>query len=431
MASSMHCPGCNALVAVDESHKNKTLRCASCKTLFQVPREQISKEDETTAAPAEKKESATGIKVKKGPSRPPELPKSESKGPPRRRLEKERKRKSDEGSSIGGYALIGAVVGVLVLCLLSFGGIGVWVALPSKPAPPDPIAQGPMPIVEQPPPIVGFPPIENPKDPLPPPIIETKKEEKIFPDPIRPKDPDPIRPKDPPPPVKSPLPAANVSPLKITPAPASFDKATLNLPGTLGRVCLGGGGRFLIATVPGQRQIAVLDVNERKIVKYLPAAGDQPLIAAGLEKLVVAYPQQNLIQRWNLLTFEKEVTVNSPFQGTIRALCMGHASFGPILVAAQGERFGGGMQFLSLDNFKTFNPEAKPNQNFGDGHFLHASANGRFFGMRNGVGGEPHTVTLISLTDNGLKPSKAGAGGSVPRRRTSVHRRPAASSVPG
>src|SRR5207253_10894488 len=115
--------------------------------------------------------------------------------------------------------------------------------------------------------------------------------------------------------------------------------------------CLGGGGRFLIATVPSQRQIAILDVNERKVTKYLPLAGDGPVIAAGLEKLVVAYPQQNLIQRWSLLNFEKEMTLNSPFTSPIREMRMGHASFGPILVAFKGDRFAGGgaMQFMGLD----------------------------------------------------------------------------------
>src|SRR6185369_970304 len=106
---------------------------------------------------------------------------------------------------------------------------------------------------------------------------------------------------------------SNVNPLPIKPAPATFTTESLKLPGTIAHACLGGGGRFVILSIPSQRQIAILDVNERKIVKYLPLAGDNPVMTAGLEKLVVAYPQQNIIQRWNLLTFEKEATVTSPF----------------------------------------------------------------------------------------------------------------------
>src|SRR5262245_58495876 len=109
--ASMRCPGCNALISVNESHQNKTLRCSACKTMFKA---QISK-DTPEKAPSEKKESATGIHVKKGPSKPPPLTKSESKGPPSRRLEKEKPRKRDEGSSVGAFALIGVIVGGLLL----------------------------------------------------------------------------------------------------------------------------------------------------------------------------------------------------------------------------------------------------------------------------------------------------------------------------
>ena len=130
--------------------------------------------------------------------------------------------------------------------------------------------------------------------------------------------PDPIQ-QDPPvvPGAKAILPAANVNPLPIAAAPPTFGKASLKLPGSIGSVCLAGGGRFLILTIPSQRQLAILDVNERKVAKYIPLAGDQPVIAAGLQKLVIAYPEHNTIQRWNLLTFEKELTVNSPFTGTV------------------------------------------------------------------------------------------------------------------
>jgi hypothetical protein len=204
------------------------------------------------------------------------------------------------------------------------------------------------------------------------------------------------------------LPPANLTPLPITPAPKDFERASLPLPGAINRACLGGGGRFLLLVVPSQRQLAVLDFSERKIVKYLPLPGDKCLVAAGLEKFVVAHPQENLLQRWSLLKLEKEQTVPSPV--AIGAMCLGHASHGPILAAA-----GNTMQFLSLE---TLEPLPVPTLNkrvLGVGSFLQASANGRHFGMREGVAGsEPHTGTVLSLDEQGVRQKQQWPfGGSV------------------
>ena len=47
----------------------------------------------------------------------------------------------------------------------------------------------------------------------------------------------------------------------------------------------------------------------------------------------MAFPDTNILQRWNLVTREKELTVNSPFTNTIETLTMGHDSNGPIMVS--------------------------------------------------------------------------------------------------
>jgi hypothetical protein len=339
-----------------------------------------------------------------------------------------RPQRAKSGSGMMFVLLLLALLGgggLLVLACMGLIGVGTAMFLvghqePDRP--PGPVAQAPKQIDKF--------KVERPDDKIPDADVvrdpdlgkgvgpDFDKIEKRGPDPFDDKGRVPVD-KDPGPPPAPRLqfPPANVQPLKITPAPATFDKTSLKLPGTMTKVCLAGGGRFLIAAIPSQRQIAILDVSERKIVKYLPLAGDQPVIAAGLDKLVVAYPQQNTIQRWSLLNFQKELTVNSPFNNPIREMCMGHASFGPVLVAFQGGGFGGGgaMQLMALDTLKAVNLPDDPNRRgFGDGHFLHASANGRYFGMRDGVGGEPHTCTLLSLGDDSIKTKQEwGFGGSI------------------
>ena len=56
------------------------------------------------------------------------------------------------------------------------------------------------------------------------------------------------------------------------------------------RAPVGDGGRFLILHLPKVRQVAVFDVNQAKVVKFLPVAADNVMIAAGMTKMIVAYP---------------------------------------------------------------------------------------------------------------------------------------------
>jgi hypothetical protein len=120
-------------------------------------------------------------------------------------------------------------------------------------------------------------------------------------------------------------------PAKITPTKAA-DKTEIKLPGTVTSTCFGGNGRYVLLGIPGQKQVAVLDVCEGKVAKYLPLPEDGALIAAGNEHLFVLAPTANVIQRWNLNTFEKEATVANPLPGKAHALLVGHATDGPLFV---------------------------------------------------------------------------------------------------
>ncbi len=99
-------------------------------------------------------------------------------------------------------------------------------------------------------------------------------------------------------------------------------------------VCVGGGGRYLILHLPDLRQLAVFDANEARIVKRLPVDQNIVQFAAGLDKLFVALPASNIIQRWDLKTLEREAVM--PATVPIKRLAMGSATQEP-LIAQTGD----------------------------------------------------------------------------------------------
>jgi hypothetical protein len=202
---------------------------------------------------------------------------------------------------------------------------------------------------------------------------------------------------------------APVNPLPITPTPLNEAKVSVTLPGQVGNLCVGGGGRFLILHLPQTHQLAVFDVNEAKVVKYLPITEERVLLAAGMEKLVVVLPDKNLILRWSLTTFQREVIAAVPLSGKVNAVCMGSASAGPLLLTVEG---GPTAAFLDIMTMRLLDLPAERGQ-LPVGAFLRAAADGTVFGMRQGLGGEPHTVALIQLRGGRATARGTGMNSSV------------------
>ena len=119
--------------------------------------------------------------------------------------------------------------------------------------------------------------------------------------------------------------------------PPTLDKDVVErtLPSAASSVVVGGGGRYLILHLPSEQKLAIFDANEGKVTRYIPAADDGVLFAAGLTKLMVVLPSTHIIQRWNLATGKREVAAKFPIKGVVRRLCMGSASHGPLLVEAR------------------------------------------------------------------------------------------------
>ena len=98
----------------------------------------------------------------------------------------------------------------------------------------------------------------------------------------------------------------------IKPPVLEGDRVVRELPAPIADVAVGGGGRYLILSLPQIGKLAVFDVNEAKVVHYIPVAEDTVRLAAGMNKLMVLLPRAGILQRWDLTTFERELAAPCP-----------------------------------------------------------------------------------------------------------------------
>lgn len=98
---------------------------------------------------------------------------------------------------------------------------------------------------------------------------------------------------------------------------------TVRLPAAFEDVIVGGAGRFLFFQMGTLKKLAVFDVSEQKIVHELPLEEADSRIVAGAEHLYIAVRRENVIQRWSLDGFEKELTVKLPFRSPVEEIATG------------------------------------------------------------------------------------------------------------
>ncbi len=118
----------------------------------------------------------------------------------------------------------------------------------------------------------------------------------------------------------------------IAPPVLERDATTINLPSTVADVAVGGNGRFLILHFPKTRTLGIFDVSLARIVHTLNLSEDSARFAAGMNKLVVAYPNSNIFSRYDLTSFERDLVKPLEFKEKIQTLAIGSASRGPIFV---------------------------------------------------------------------------------------------------
>ena len=164
-------------------------------------------------------------------------------------------------------------------------------------------------------------------------------------------------------------------------------------------------------TLDHARRLAIFDTNAADVVKTVPLASDQALVAAGATKFVIAYPEAKRIERWDFGTMTRDGDPAAvPFEGTLEAIAMGADSEGPLLATwwfphgnpAVKDLKNNRLSFLDLTKFKvlavslialhgTANTAARLAASGGDFQFVHggwigktrlrASYDGSLFGV--------------------------------------------------
>ena len=190
--------------------------------------------------------------------------------------------------------------------------------------------------------------------------------------------------------IKGAIPAGEQEPVDLSPAEFKGDTLIKKCPGRMDDIIDAAGGRLLICHFPKLRKLGIFDVQELKFVKYISVNDSKPFFAAGRNVLIVALPGSGVMQRWNLTTFEREVTVAIPFTANLMRLSMGSNSNGPLLIAADKNisRFGsndsswGFMDIERMKMIKGLHREGAMNIHPNNRNCrVRASGDGRLFGM--------------------------------------------------
>ncbi|MBY0227711.1 MAG: hypothetical protein K2W96_00385, partial [Gemmataceae bacterium] len=287
----------------------------------------------------------------------------------------ERVERAPEGLSSAAWAFI-LVGGACVLLLL--GGIVVLALLPS---------QGPAGAQGPPPPGFNDRPAKRERPPLPPLALP----EAPAPLPIRAHDLEKER--------------------------------TVKLPGKAARLCVGGGGRFLVLRLEGWKVLAVFDFDELRVVREITLDEREAVFAAGMRSLMVWLPDARRLQRFDLLTGDKEAEGRFDLpDGQLVSFCMGHASAGP-LVASVSERKAVLIDPATLKEIPLPPVLREKEWDEGDpipqelpGDLYWAGATGRLLGHTGSGPGMPSGIKAVSFRDGKVvrKSEHAGAWHVVP-----------------
>ena len=161
-------------------------------------------------------------------------------------------------------------------------------------------------------------------------------------------------------------------------------KEVRQLASTIGNVAVGGGGRYLILHLPRLRKLAIFDIAQRKVTRYLPLAEDQIRFTAGRDKLLVFLPANNVIQRWSLETFERELSTILPINGTVKTMAMGSDSAGPMVIQESGSRSQASLIFVDIQKMarlETRWEQVRGMPMLGDIVHIRSSPDGKVFGV--------------------------------------------------
>ena len=191
---------------------------------------------------------------------------------------------------------------------------------------------------------------------------------------------------------------------------ASFDAnipgggVRLSLPGVAANAKLAGGGRFLIFHFKELKTLGVFDLKTQEFAKHIPLTDADALFAASRSKLLVCYPKSSVLERWDLTTFDRDLSIETPVAGVVQNLEMGWNSEGPAVIRwspGRGTSRGGTVDLVDVDTMKVLKVEKKSlptHWGHSDSMHFRASPDGRTVGIwQSHV--SPSGIGLLRLSD--------------------------------
>jgi hypothetical protein len=217
-------------------------------------------------------------------------------------------------------------------------------------------------------------------------------------------------------PLAKPTPAAIVAPLTMpttrpptpvaTATPASppvvsslqpvTDRVVVNLPGPIEDVVAGGNGRYLILWLKNVQKLAIFDALAQRVIRYLPVPAEDVKFAADADKLIVVLNDQSIMQRWNLQSGERELTVPAPEGGPVHSMVMGYASRGPLMIVNGAITLLDPATFKKIDANMQFAVSFHWNSDLHNPLLLRASGDGTTFGAWHGSG-SPNVIEALRV----------------------------------
>lgn len=178
---------------------------------------------------------------------------------------------------------------------------------------------------------------------------------------------------------------------------------SVKLPAALNDVVVGGGGRYVIAHLKSVRKLAVFDCTQRKVVKYIALGSDNAVYGAGADHIVVVLTDKNIVQRWSLSTFERELTQTISLGKKVTSVTFGSASHGPVLIGG-GNFYGNDAKFLDLKTLKESKIKitGRTRVGLGGDARIRVSADGRVFAAWR-VGTSPSGLFSMLINGNETK----------------------------
>jgi hypothetical protein len=133
----------------------------------------------------------------------------------------------------------------------------------------------------------------------------------------------------------------------LTPARLGEDRDFV-LEGKIGRVAVGGGGRYLLLTLPDRKELVVFDTFSQRLAGRVALVADDVLVAAGADAMLLVYPDLRIIHRFDLRRLALDRRAALPIRGEAKAVSLGSDSSGPMLVSWVQHQGGGTFRWINF-----------------------------------------------------------------------------------